>query len=700
MAVRVPLAQRELCGIVWGTGSGTVGRVKIRPVAGVLADAPVLPDISRRFVDWVSAWTLSPPGAVLKMVLPVPDALEAPRGQALWRWAAPTGDQPVPLRMTPARCRVRDVLLDLDSPVSLSECARLAGVSSSVVRGLADAGLLRSVESGAGPCDLGPDGSFPGPALSLAQKHAATCLVDSIGQGYRCIVLEGVTGSGKTEVYFEAVAAALRMGLQVLVLLPEITLTAQWLERFQARFGSLPAQWHSDLSPSVRRRTWRAVAEGSARVVVGARSALFLPYANLGLILVDEEHEAAFKQEDGVVYHGRDMAVARAYLAGIPVVLASATPSLETVINAREGRYERVCLDSRHGVAVLPDVEVLDVRRDRPEPGAWGASWLAPSLVRALEETLASGEQALLFLNRRGYAPLTLCRTCGHRLQCPHCTAWLVEHRRFARLQCHHCGYHVMRPESCPSCETADDFAACGPGVERVAEEVAARFPQARMALVASDTLSGPRAVADLVRRVQDRDIDLLVGTQVLAKGLHFPFLTLVGVVDADLGLSGGDLRAAERTYQMLSQVAGRAGRSDRPGRVFLQTFQPSHPVLQALAGGDPAMFLEAEAEGRRLMGMPPFGRLAALVVSGPDPDSVERTARALARGAPSMPGLEILGPAPAPLSLLRGLYRWRLLLKAPRTMRVQPVVRDWLAGVPVSGRVRVQIDIDPYSFL
>ncbi|NKD77382.1 primosomal protein N' [Haematospirillum sp. H1815] len=699
IAVRVPLGRKMVCGIVWGPGAGMLDRARIRPVDAVLENAPYIPAVSRRFVEWVAAWTMASPGAVLKMVLPVADALEEGPVRSVWRWADDGPDHAEMPRMTPARLRVRDVMAGQAVPLSLSDMARLAGVSVSVVRGLADAGLLQAVADSV-PADAMPDGTCAGPVLSPEQERAAARLVDAVGHGYRCTILEGVTGSGKTEVYFEAVASALRAGLQVLVLLPEITLTAQWLERFRVRFGALPSQWHSDLSSAVRRRTWRAVANGTASVIVGARSALFLPYAKLGLIVVDEEHEAAFKQEDGVVYHGRDMAVARAHLAGIPVILASATPSLETVINGRERRYDRVHLGSRHGAAVLPDVDILDVRRDRPEPGAWGPSWLAPTLVNALEQTLAAGEQALLFLNRRGYAPLTLCRTCGHRLQCPHCTAWLVEHRRHARLQCHHCGYYVARPDFCPSCEAPDDFAACGPGVERIAEEVAGRFPHARMALVASDTLSGPRAVASLVQQVQNRDVDILVGTQVLAKGLHFPFLTLVGVVDADLGLSGGDLRAAERTYQMLSQVAGRAGRSDRPGKVLLQTFQPSHPVLQALAGGDPAVFLEAEAEGRRLMGMPPFGRLAALIVSGPDASRVEQTARALARVAPSMPEVEVLGPAPAPMALLRGLHRWRLLLKAPRSVRIQPIVRSWLSRAPVSGRVRIQIDVDPYSFL
>lgn len=696
--VEVPLGRRRERGVVWGAGIGAVDEAKIRPLIGPLPDAPVIPRVSRRFVDWVAAYTLSAPGAVLRMVLSVPQALEPPRrhtGWALSGRSAAASD----LRMTPARHAVLGVLAGAP-PMTAAEIARVAAVGVGVVKGLADAGFLVPVLLDPSEDGAPPDGDHPGPTLSPVQSGAAGDLARLVGAGYSATLLEGVTGSGKTEVYFEAVAEALRTGRQVLVLVPEITLTAQWLGRFTKRFGAPPLEWHSELSPARRRRTWRAVAEGSARVVVGARSALYLPYRDLGLIVVDEEHEAAFKQEDGVMYHARDMAVVRGSLGAIPVILASATPSLETVINARDGRYQRVHLPERHAGAVLPDVTVVDLRRDAPVKGDWGQSWLSPTLVSAVEETLAAGEQAMLFLNRRGYAPLTLCRTCGHRLQCPNCTAWLVEHRLWGRLQCHHCGYTLQAPKECPSCGKEDDMAACGPGVERVAEEAIARFPQARTAVVASDTLGGPQSVADLLRRVTDREIDLLIGTQVLAKGLHFPLLTLVGVVDADLGLAGGDLRAAERTFQMLNQVAGRAGRSERPGRVILQSYQPDHPVLAAMAAGDADLFLEAEAEGRKMLSMPPFGRLAALIISGPDPDAVDSAVRALSAAAPRDGGVEVLGPAPAPLAILRGRHRQRFLLKTPRGTRIQPVLRQWLGRARWPSGVRVQVDVDPYSFL
>jgi primosomal protein N' (replication factor Y) (superfamily II helicase) len=462
-----------------------------------------------------------------------------------------------------------------------------------------------------------------------------------------------------------------------------------------------PALWHSDLTSAQRRATWRAVALGRAPVVVGARSALFLPYPDLGLIVVDEEHESAFKQEDGVTYHARDMAVVRAQLGGIPAVLVSATPSLETLNNVRGGRYRALHLPERHGDAALPSIALVDLRQDRPAKlEGLGPGWLSDTLRKAIGETLAAGEQVLLFLNRRGYAPLTLCRACGHRLQCPNCTAWLVEHRLAGRLQCHHCGYAARLPSSCPDCGAEGSLTACGPGVERLAEEARVLFPQARQATMTSDTLTGPESAAALVQAVQARDIDLLIGTQIVAKGHHFPHLTLVGVVDADLGLYCGDLRAAERTYQLLHQVAGRAGRAEHPGRVLLQTAEPDHPVMEALAAGDRDRFFAAEAAAREGAGLPPFGRLAALVLSGHDARQLDEVCRVLARAAPRVEGVTVLGPAPAPLAVLRGRHRRRFLVKAPRGFRLQPLLRAWLGQAKIPSAIRLQVDVDPYSFL
>ncbi|MHA1600338.1 MAG: primosomal protein N', partial [Alphaproteobacteria bacterium] len=554
------------------------------------------------------------------------------------------------------------------------------------------------------PAFAAPDHERAGPSLSADQQAAAEALIEKLATGFAVTVLDGVTGSGKTEVYFEAMAAALARGRQVLVLLPEIALSAQWFERFAARFGTAPAVWHSELTAKQRRDTWRAVAHGEARVVVGARSALFLPFAELGLIVIDEEHDAAFKQEDGVIYHARDMAVVRARLGEFPIVLVSATPSLESVVNANAGRYGRLHLPDRHGGAQLPDVALVDLRREKPQRiEGIGQGWLSPPLRLAVAETLAAGEQVMLFLNRRGYAPLTLCRACGHRLRCPRCTAWLVEHRRAGCLQCHHCGHQAAIPEACPGCQAEGALAACGPGVERLAEEVTALFPDARTTVMASDTVTGPSAAAALLADVAARKIDIVIGTQIVAKGHHFPYLTLVGVVDADLGLFGGDLRAAERTYQLLHQVAGRAGRAERAGRVLLQTVEPDHPVMQALASGERDRFLELEIETRSRAGLPPFGHLAALILSDPDADRLDRVCRALARAVPSAgsaEGIDVLGPAPAPLAILRGRHRRRFLLKTRRGLRPQPFLRQWLAAVRLPSQTRMQVDIDPYSFL
>jgi primosomal protein N' (replication factor Y) len=542
-----------------------------------------------------------------------------------------------------------------------------------------------------------PDWRRPGVALTPDQRAAADALAGRVrAGGFAATLLDGVTGSGKTEVYFEAVAAALAAGRQVLVLLPEIALSAQWLDRFAARFGTRPAEWHSDLTQARRRRTWRAVASGEARVVVGARSALFLPFADLGLIVVDEEHEGAYKQEDGVVYHARDMAVVRAHLGRIPIVLVSATPSLETVVNAEAGRYDRLHLPERVGGAVLPHIDPVDLRAAPPPRGRF----LSPALADALTATLAAGEQSMLFLNRRGYAPLTLCRRCGHRLQCPHCTAWLVEHRLTGRLKCHHCGHEAVLPSQCPSCAAEASFVACGPGVERIAEEAAALLPEARLAVMASDLIHGPAEAEALVRRVAAHEVDLVVGTQLVAKGHHFPLLTLVGVVDADLGLAGGDLRAGERTYQLLHQVAGRAGRAERPGRVLIQTYQPDHPAMRALADGDRDRFLALEAEERRSGGWPPFGRLAALIVSAPEAGMADEACRRLARRAPRAgEALRVLGPAEAPMAILRGRHRRRFLVKAARSVPLQKALAAWLASVDLPNAVKLQVDIDPYSF-
>ena len=687
--VNVPLGKRYLIGVVLGKGEGAVDNARLKEVVSVV-DVPAMTRDLRQLIDWIAAYTLSAPGAVLRMAMSAPGIFEAQKPRTGYRLAGPP-----PERMTEARTRVIDVLID-GPPRSKSDLAAAAGVGVCVVSGLVSTGTLEPVELPE-PTLPKPDAETPGPELSADQTEAADALVSAVSSSrFQATLLDGVTGAGKTEVYFEAIAQAIRMGKQALVLVPEIALTLQWLKRFEARFGVAPAEWHSDLRASQRRRTWRAVSQGEVPVVVGARSGLFLPFPDLGLIVVDEEHESSFKQEEGVIYHARDMAVVRAMQADIPVVLASATPSLETLANIDAGRYQELQLPQRHGGASLPRIKAVDMRKHSPPSG----KWLSRPLLDELQKNLEAGEQSMLFLNRRGYAPLTLCRSCGHRLECPHCTAWLVEHRRAGRLMCHHCGFASTLPDTCPECESEANFAACGPGVERLAEEVIELFPEARSAVMASDTISSPSAAAELVRQMTDHEIDILIGTQVVAKGHHFPGLTLVGVIDADLGLNGGDLRAAERTWQVLSQVAGRAGRAEKPGRVLLQTYLPEHPVMITLAAADRDGFVAQEKAARKQHGMPPYARLAGIIVSGENEREVATVAQKLGRSAPRSADVTVLGPAPAPLNILRGRYRHRLLLRARRGVDVQSLLRKWIEASPRSNHVRIQVDVDPISFL
>ena len=691
--VIVPLGKRETLGVVWGDGSGDVAPAKLRDIIEILPALPMA-EALRRFIDWVSAYTLAPPGAVLRMAMSSTSALEAPKTELIYRPAESAGD--TELKLTAARRRVLEALKD-GPAMPAAELAHIAGVGPSVVKTMASIGLLEGIERTVRRKFPEPDGMREGPALSPAQKDAAAALIEKVkANGFSATLLDGVPGAGKTEVYFEAIAAALAAGRQVLVLLPEIALTAQWLKRFEDRFGAVPASWHSGLTSLERRETWRAIAEGRVGVVVGARSALFLPFSKLGLIVVDEEHDGSFKQEDGVSYNARDMAVVRARLVSAPIILASATPSLESVTNVTAGRYTALHLPARHGGQHLAKISAVDLRKTPPSRGRW----LSPPVVEAMKETLAAGEQTLLFLNRRGYAPITLCRACGHGIECPQCSAWLVEHRFRRTLVCHHCGHSEPPSVICKHCGAADSFVACGPGVERLAEEAHELFPEARVELFTSDTLMSRDQATAAVERMIAGEIDILIGTQMAAKGHHFPNLTLVAVIDADLGLNGGDLRAAERTFQLLYQVAGRAGREDRPGRAFVQTHMPEHPVMQALVANDRDRFVSAELADRSAAAMPPYGRLASLIISGPDPAAVDNVCAALARLAPQQTGVTVLGPSVAPLALLRGRHRRRFLLKTSRDIALQPLLHAWLERIGLPGSVRLQIDVDPYSFL
>ncbi len=691
--VEVPLGPRKVLGVVWGSGRGDFDRSKIRSVIRVLEVAPMREEM-RVFLGRVADYTLTPMNAMLRLATRAPGLGDPPSMRKIYRLG--TGE---PDRMTDARTRVLSVLKDYGGlAFTLKELAEQAGVTSSVVKGLVKLGAVNEEDS---PRDL-PfpylDPDMPGKELTEEQSAAVRELRNDLqGGDYGTTLLKGVTGSGKTEVYLEAVAEAVRTGRQALVLLPEIALTAEFLKRVEARFGARPAEWHSGATMTERRRVWRMVGQGDAQLVVGARSALYLPFRNLGLIVVDEEHDTSYKQEDGVHYSARDMAVLRAAICGAQVILASATPSLESWANAEAGKYKRVDLPTRFGAAVLPEMKPIDMRAEQMQPG----KWISPTLRQAVQNRVDQGEQSLLFINRRGYAPVTLCRACGEQIGCDHCDARMVEHRFLKRLMCHQCGETKPMPVECPSCGVEGKLAPVGPGIERLAEEVTASFPDARTAMLSSDLFGSARALKAKIEEIAKGDADIIIGTQLVAKGHNFPKLTLVGVIDADLSLHGSDLRAAERTFQLMRQVAGRAGRADKPGQALLQTFQPEHPVIRAILSGDEEGFWRTEAAARQAAGVPPYGRMAGIVLSGPEAGPVFDIGNAMARNdAPLRQiGAQVFGPAPAPIARIRGRHRVRLLVKAPKGAPIQDAIARWIAPLRLKGDIRLTVDIDPQSF-
>lgn len=691
--VEVPLGPRKVLGVVWGKGKGDFDLSKIRSVIRVLDVAPMREEM-RLFLERAAAYTLTPMPAMLRLATRAP-GLGDPLSMRKVYWM---GDRD-PERMTDARKRVLAVLEEFGGlAFTLGELAEMAGTSSSVIKVMVKLGAVAEVET---PRDtpfplLEPD--WGGKELTEDQEAASGVLREAVASGdYGTTLLRGVTGSGKTEVYLEAVAECLRQGRQALVLLPEIALTAEFLARVQARFGAKPAEWHSGVTMTERRRTWKMVGQGGAKMVIGARSALFLPYQDLGLIIVDEEHDTSYKQEDGALYNARDMAVLRASICGAQVVLASATPSLESWSNAEAGKYRKLELTSRFGEAVMPKMGTIDMR----EEALPSTRWISDSLARKVRARVEKGEQSLLFINRRGYAPITLCRACGHQIGCDHCDSRMVEHRFQKRLVCHQCGETKPIPSACPSCEAEDRLAPIGPGVERLAEEATALFPDARVAILSSDRFGSARALKAEIEAIAEGGCDIIIGTQLVAKGHNFPLLTLVGVIDADLGLHGSDLRAAERTFQLMRQVSGRAGRAETPGEAVMQTYQPGHPVIRSILAGDEEGFWTAEAAQREAAGMPPYGRLAGIVLSGSDAHQVMELGMALARndGAVRTVGAQVFGPAPAPIARVRGRHRVRLLVKAGKGVALQRAIADWVGQFQLKGDLRLAVDIDPQSF-
>lgn len=692
--VEVPLGPRKVMGVVWGPGQGDFDRSRIRSIIRVLDVAPMR-DEMRSFLGRAADYTLTPMSAMLRLATRAPGLGDPQSMRKIYRLGK--GE---PERQTDARRRVLEVLREYGGlSFTLKELAEMAGVTPSVVKGLVKQGVVREEDS---PRDLPYphlDPDLPSKDLNADQAAAAETLRAGLQSGkYGTTLLKGVTGSGKTEVYLEAVAECLRLGKQALVLLPEIALTAEFLTRVEARFGARPAEWHSGVTITERRRIWRMVGQGDAQLVVGARSSLFLPFRHLGLIIVDEEHDTSYKQEDGVTYNARDMAVLRSAICGARVVLASATPSLESWANADAGKYDKIELTSRYGASILPEMRAIDMRAEQMP----ASTWISPTLRQAVEDRRAKGEQSLLFINRRGYAPVTLCRACGEQIGCDHCDARMVEHRFLKRLMCHQCGETKPMPDACPSCEVEGKLAPVGPGIERLAEEALGAFPDANIVTLSSDMFGSARALKAKIEEIAEGEADIIIGTQLVAKGHNFPNLTLVGVIDADLGLQGSDLRAAERTFQLMRQVAGRAGRAQKPGQALLQTFQPEHPVIRAILSGDENGFWSAEAAERQAAGVPPYGRMAGIVLSGPDVAAVFDLGNAMARndGPLRQIGAQVYGPAPAPIARIRGRHRVRLLVKADKGAPIQDAIARWIAPLRLTGDLRLSVDIDPQSFL
>lgn len=691
--LEVPLGGRKVLGVVWGPGQGNWPLSKVRSAVRVLDVAPMRKDM-RRFLIRAGDYTLTPLPAMLRLATRVPGLGDPPSMRKVYRLGHGRAD-----RMTPARRKVIAVLRDCgDLAFTLRELAGMADVGTSVIKGLVRQGAVQEADQ---PCDspypiLNP--ALPGKELNEDQDRAAGVLRSGIAAGtYGATLLKGVTGSGKTEVYLEAIAACLKADRQALVLLPEIALTSEFLTRVRTRFGAKPAEWHSGVPSTERRRCWRMAGEGGAQLVVGARSALFLPFRNLGLIVVDEEHDTSYKQEDGVLYSARDMAVLRASLCGAQIVLASATPSLESWVNAQRGKYRRLDLPARFGTAELPEMHVIDMRSEKLA----GGRWISPTLQRQVVRRIEAGEQTLLFINRRGYAPIKLCRACGNQIGCDHCDARMVEHRFLKRLMCHQCGATKPIPTVCPKCGADDRLASVGPGVERLAEEARLLFPSARIVALSSDLFRSAQALKTQIEAIAAGEADIVIGTQLVAKGHNFPLLTLVGIVDADLGLQGSDLRAAERTFQLMRQVAGRAGRADRRGAAYLQTHQPEHSVVRAILSSDEEGFWAAEAAEREQAGVPPYGRMAGIVLSSPDIREVFDIGIRLARadGPLRRIGAQVFGPAPAPIARIRGRHRVRLLVKAAREVSLQAALTIWVRQIRLPAKLRLAIDIDPQSF-
>lgn len=702
--VRVTVMMRQYVGVIVGVGDSNLEKSKIKPII----EKCKIPPMSRTDIDWIykmSSWTLMAPGAVLRLVINVPDAFDAPKYEQLY-----TFNFAHESKITENQQRVMDAFQSNDNDaMSANDIMNIAHVSNAVIKTMIRNNVLvasdvRDKNEKDFVYEYHDAGNI---TLNAEQRDAATELANALGKNeFSVYLLDGITGSGKTQVYFDAALRAYNAGKSVLLMMPEIALTAQFMDRFSQRFGNPPVVWHSNLTAARRRNIWRGVARGDIRMVVGTRSALFLPWQNLGLIVVDEEHDTSYKQEDMGNYHARDMAILRAKIAGFPIVLASATPAIETLHNVALGKYKRIRLNSRFGGAQLPTISTIDMRANRPEPYKIVAGEdaeerpgnLSPELCEKIAETLNNHNQVMLFINRRGFAPIVQCKGCGWVSECPDCSMSMNYHKHLNKLVCHMCGKMSPMPAKCPKCGNAVSMR--GAGLEKIEEEISVKFPSARTALVSSDTIMSRESLERLVKKMEAGEIDIIIGTQILAKGHHFPNLTLVGVVDADMGLFGTDFRAGEHTFQQLFQVAGRAGRGSQPGHVLLQTYQPEHPVIRAICAGNRDEFMGGDMESRRAAKMPPFGQLIAVIVESTNEATLKKYCEQLSNAAPQLNGGKIMGPIPAQIYQIRNWYRMRFLTSGDARANLQPIVRNWIDRVKQPTNVRIKIDVNPQNFM
>ncbi len=686
--VSVPLGKKIVKGVIWNRASiKKISQKKLKMIIKKIDCPPISHDLLY-LIDWISRYTLSPLGLVLKLVMPPTDTKDKFK-EVYFIIKNPEG------KITSGRFKVLEFLENYPNSTS-KEIINATGVSAGIIRGLVKKELIlhKTVidkEEFTANHFNEKKSTLTKEQLSISKK----LILKFQSNNFSVTLIDGVTGSGKTEVYFEIISEALRKNFQCLIMLPEISLTQQWLEKFTIRFGQKPIIWHSSVSKSERSNSWKKIQSGQASVVVGARSSLFLPFKKLGLVIIDEEHDTSYKQQDNVIYNARDMAIVRSKLLNIPLILVSATPSLETIFNVKQKKYDMLNLKQRFGSAKLPQISIIDLNSEKIS----ASSWLSKPLINEIDSCLKRNLQSLLFLNRRGYAPLTLCRKCGHRSKCNNCSSWLVAHQTISKLLCHHCGYSIPLKSNCDKCESENSLVLVGPGIERISEEVAKIFPNAKQEVLSSDNLSNPKESAKLFEKIKNNNVDIIIGTQVISKGHHFPNLALVGVVDGDIGLVGGDLRANEKTFQLLFQVSGRAGRESEEGRALIQTYYPDYPVMQSIKKGLRDDFIEYELNSRRRNTMPPYGKLASIIISSEVELEAKKCAQKLSFIAPKSREISVFGPSPAPLKLLRGQFRYRLLIKAKKNTNIQKYITNWISAYPKTSNIKIQIDIDPYSF-